>query len=145
MAVDGDAERLQARLVGLGLHLAREARDDHATDCQAHAAEDVHQAQDVVLVGDADVAAALAGLDVVGVDREDDLGVVGQKLEHAGLGVGLEAGQDAGGVVVVKELAAELEVELAAELRDALADLLGLNLEVLIVVETAAHVRRASL
>ena len=55
----------------------------------------------------------------------------------------LESGSNPGstrlGVVVVEQLAAELEVELAAELGDALADVLGLQLDVLVVVESLAH------
>ena len=78
-------------------------------------------------------------LDVVRVDGDDDLDVGREALEHAELDVGLEAGQHAGGVVVVEELAAELEVELAAELPHALADVLGLQLDVLVVVESGAH------
>ena len=50
--------------------------------------------------------------------------------------VGGKAGQHAGGVVVVKELAAEFQVELAAEVFDALADSRGLETDVLLTVET---------
>ena len=76
---------------------------------------------------------------MVRVDGDDDLDVGREALEHAELDVGLEAGQHAGGVVVVEELAAELEVELAAELSHAFADVLGLQLDVLVVVESGAH------
>ena len=113
--------------------------DDHAAGGEAHAAEDVHEAQHVLVVGDAQVAAHLALLDVVRVDGDDDLGVVDEDLQHADLGVGFEAGQHARGMVVVEELAAELQIELAAELVDAVADVLCLQRDVLVVVESYAH------
>ena len=78
-----------------------------------------------------------------GVDDDDDLHVVHQLLEHADLGVGLETGQHARGMVVVEQLAAELQVQLAAELVDAVADVLGLQRDVLVVVESLAHGRGA--
>ena len=40
---------------------------------------------------------------------------------------------------VVEQLAAELQVELAAELLDAFTDTCGLQLDVLVVVETDFH------
>ena len=139
VAVHRDAHLLKARLVGLGLRLPREARDHHAADGEAHAAEHVHQAQDVVAVADADVAAALALLDVVRVQGEHDLRIVCQLPEHARLRVWLEAREDTARVVVVEQLAAELQVELAAELRDALADARRLRVDVLLVVKARLH------
>ena len=114
-------------------------RDDDAAHVEAQALEDVHEAQDLVVVGDAQVAADLALLDVVGVDGDDDLHLIYQALEHGDLGIGLEAGEHAAGMVVVEELAAELQVELAAELLDAFLDALGLQADVLLVVEPGAH------
>ena len=128
-----------AVLVGDRLGLAGVARDHDAADGEAHAAEDVHEAKDVLAVGDADVRAPLALLDVVGVEGEQHLGVVGELVEHAGLGVGREAGEHAAGVVVIEELSAELEVELAPELVDALANVRGLHLDVLVVVKADLH------
>ena len=87
------------------------------------------------VVGDAEVAAALAALDVVGGDGDDDLGLVLHFEQHSDLAVGREAGEDAGGVVIVEELAAEFEIQLAAEFADAVADVLRLQLEVLVVVK----------
>jgi hypothetical protein len=139
VAVHRDAHLLKACLVGLGLRLPREARDHHAADGEAHAAEHVHQAQDVVAVADADVAAALALLDVVRVQGEHDLRIVCQLPEHARLRVWLEAREDAARVVVVEQLATELQVELASELRDALADARRLRVDVLLVVKARLH------
>ena len=123
----------------VGGALARVLRYNDGRDLHPVRSEEVDEAQDVLVVGDAEVAAGLVLLDVVRVDGDDDLDVGREALEHAELDVGLEAGQHAGGVVVVEELAAELEVELAAELPHALADVLGLQLDVLVVVESGAH------
>ena len=51
------------------------------------------------------------------------------------LAVRRKAGQDPGGVIVVKELAAEFQIELAAELIDALPDSGGLGLQVFLIVK----------
>ena len=54
----------------------------------------------------------------------------------AGNFVGLDAGQDARGMVVVEALAAELKIELAPEFLDAFAYLLGLLLDIKVVIES---------
>ena len=135
VAVDLQPERLELGLEDLGGGLAAEAGQDDAAHAEAEAAEGVDQPQRVGAVGDAQVAADLALLDVHGGDGHDDLDLVAQLHEHADLRVGMEAGQDPGGVVVVEELAAELQVELAAELADPGADVLGLHLQVFLVIE----------
>jgi hypothetical protein len=75
---------------------------------------------------------------VTRVDADDDLGLVGQLVQQAHLDVGVEAGQDAGGVVIEDQLAAELQVELVVEASDALQNRFGLLFEVLLVVERHA-------
>ena len=110
-------------------------RDDDAADVQPAALERVDQAQGVVVIGDAEVAAALVALDVVGRDGDDDLRVVLHFHEHTYLAVGGEARQHARRVVVIKEFSAKLQIQLAAELADAFADLFRLHLEVFIVVK----------
>ena len=127
MAPHRDAHALKAALEGLGVRLPGEVGDADAAHHEPARAERVHEAQRVLLVGDADVGAALGVLDVVGVDDDDRLDVLLEALEHADLGVGLKARKDAARVVVVKELATKLQVELASELPDALADLLRLK------------------
>ena len=139
MQLAGDAEHREALAEGVGRGLAGVLREHHRRHGEPVGAVDVGEAQHVLVVGDAQVAAGLVLLDVVGVDGDDDLDVLGEALEHAELDVGGKAGQHARGVVVVEELAAELEVELAAELVNALADMLRLELDVLVVVKTNAH------
>ena len=74
----------------------------------------------------AEIAAALAALDVVGRDGDDDLRLVAHLHEHAHLAVGGKARQHTRRVVVVKELAAELQIQLAAELGAPRRDVLRL-------------------
>ena len=144
VAVVADAECVEALDESVRRVLPRVLRDAHAADIEAQRAERVDQSQAVVIVGDAEVAAHLVFLNVVRVDRDDDLHIVAQLLEHADLAVGLEAGKHARGVVVVKELAAELQVQLAAELADALADMRGLHGKVFVVVKTdLSHRKKA--
>ena len=139
MQVARNAHGRQPLAEQVGVGLVRVAGDDDRAHRKSHGAEDVHEAQHVLVVGDAQVAPHLRSLDVVGVDGDDDLRLVLHGLQHGDLRVGFEAGQHAGGVVVVEELAAEFEVEFAAELVDALANALRLQLDVLVVVESFAH------
>ena len=139
MQIARDAERFQTAAEQVGGRLAGVVRDDDAAYEKAHAAEDVHEAQGVFVIRDAEVAADLVFLDVVRVDGDDDFDVVDEASKHADFGVGLEPGQHACGVVVVEKLAAELEVELAAELVYTVADVLSLQCDVLVVVESDAH------
>ena len=131
-----DAQGLQAVQEGVRRPLAAVLRQHHGADVEAEPPEDVDEPQHVVIVADAEVPPHLVLLDVRGVDGDDDLHVLPQLLEHTDLAVRLEARQDPGGVIVVKELAAELQVELAAELADALLDLLGLDGEVFLIIKT---------
>ena len=97
--------------------------------------KNVHEAQHVVVISDSEVAANFALLNVGGVDGDNDFHVLLELLKHTELAVRLEAGQDAGRVIIVKELAAELQIELAAETRNALFDLFRLNSQVFLIVK----------
>ena len=134
-----DPQAVEALAERAGRGLVRVVGDHDAACGEAHGAEDVHEAQHVLVVGDPQVSAHFALLDVVRVDGDDDLHVVREAFEHADLGVGLETGQHASGMVVVEQLAAEFQVELPSELLDAAADVLGLQCDVLVVVESVAH------
>ena len=90
-------------------------RDAYAAYVEPDALERVDEPQGVLVIGDAEVAAALGALHVVGGDDDDYLGLVLHLEEHAHLAVRLKPGQHARGVEVVKELASELKIELAAE------------------------------
>ena len=80
----------------------------NAAHVELHSPKHVDEPEDVLLIGDAQIPPDLVFLNVAGADRHDNLHILPQLLEHADFAVRLEAGQDPGGVVVVKELAAEL-------------------------------------
>ena len=106
------------------------------TDEKLYGAECVDEPQNVAVIGYAEVAAHLVVLDIARVYNDDDLNIRADILEHLELTVGLEAGQDARGVVIVEELAAELKIELAAEVLYASAYLLRLLFDIKVVVES---------
>ena len=103
-------------------------RDNHAADEKLYGAECVDEPQKV--------AAHLVVLDIARVYNDDDLNIRADILEHLELTVGLVAGQDARGVVIVEELAAELKIELSAEVLYASAYLLRLLFDIKVVVES---------
>ena len=77
---------------------------------------------------------------MVCIDCDDDLNIIGNALEHAELAVRFKTRQHAARMIVVKQLAAKLQIELATKLRDALLNVSSLQLDILRVVETLAHV-----
>ena len=110
--------------------------EHHVLGEEAALAEDVDQPQEVFLVGDAQVGADFVALQIAGVDAHQDLHVVLDALEHGDLVVRREPGQDAGGVHVVEQLAAHLQIEAAADGFAAPADVLGLEVDVLVAIES---------
>ena len=139
VVVGADAEALQTLAVAVGAALPVVVGDDDGAHFEASVVELRAQAQYIFIISDAQILAHLVALDVYGRDDDDDFGFVGQLGQHAQLGVGQEAGQDAAGVVVVEELAAELQVKFAFELSDALFDVFALDANVFVVVETVFH------
>ena len=75
----------------------------------------------------------------LGITYDEDLYTVAKLGQHAKLGVGLEARQHTRGMVVIEEFATQLHIELSVELSNALLDMLRLNLEIFIVIETDFH------
>ena len=74
--VDADAEVFQLVLEQLRRMLPAVLGDDDAADIQPDGAEGVDQAHDVHVIGDAEIAAALVELDMLGADGNDDLCLV---------------------------------------------------------------------
>ena len=143
VVIDLDAHALEALAVGVGAALAVVVGDDDAVDAEVAGDEFVAEAEDVYVVGDAEVVADLVFLDVHRTDDDDDLEVVLQCVEHFEFAVRLEPGEHPAGVVVVEELAAEFHVKLVAELGDALFDALRLDLQIFVVVVPVFHLRIA--
>ena len=138
VAVAADPQGGQPLQEGVRRRLAGVPGQHHAAHVEAHAPEDVDEAQHVVVVGDTQVAPDLALFDVGGIDGNDDLHIVLKLLEHADFAVRLKARQHPGGVIVVEELAAELQIQLAAELGNALPDMGGLHLQIFLIVKPDA-------
>ena len=138
VVVDPDAAALELRAELLHGRLLLEARDDDAAHEKPERAEVVYELERVVGVRYAEVGAHLLAVDVARVEAEDDLGLVLQGLEKPQLHVRVVAWETPRRMEVVYKLPAELEVE-PPVLPGAAADLLGLLLKVLLVVETDLH------
>ena len=145
VAVVFDAELFQTLDKRVGGSLSGILRDHDAADKEPKRLEGVHQTQAVVIISDAEVAADLVFLYVIGIDCNDDLHIVLELLKHADLAVGLKAGQHAGGMKIIEQLTAELKVQFAAELGDALADMLGLHCQILVIIKSNFCHRRKHL
>ena len=123
VAEGADAQTVQPLFKGLHLRCSGVLGHAHAAHIQAYFLEGIDQAQHIQIVGDAVVAADLVADDVLGADNDDHLGLILQLQQHLQLGIGLEARQYAGRVVIIEQLAAEFQIELVVELLDALADM----------------------
>ena len=139
MAERPDAQRVQPLFKGFhfgggGVHGQADAAHE-----QAALLKGVDEAQNIEVVGDAVVAAHLVADDVLCADDDDDLGLILQLQQHLQLGVRLKAGQHAGSVVIVEQLAAEFQIQLIVKLLDALADMLRLHRKIFVVVKSYFH------
>jgi hypothetical protein len=143
MVVDLDTERLKALAKGFGRGLLLIARQNDASNVKPEAAEGINQTQNVLIIGNAEVASDLVFLNIGGIDGDDDLCRILELNKHFDLTVGRKAGQDTRGVKIVKELAAELKIQLSAEGVDAFSDMLGLHTDIFVVIESdPAHFHR---
>ena len=134
-----EPQRLELFLVGNSGRLVGKARQHNAAHIETVVGKGVHQTQEILVVGDAQIASDFVLLDVGRVDGDHDLRLVLELAEHRDLGVRFEPRQHAGGVIVVKKFAAEFQVELAAELGDALSDVFRLGLEIFAVIKSDPH------
>ncbi|CDA61464.1 uncharacterized protein BN513_01225 [Clostridium sp. CAG:169] len=136
MAVDLDAQRFQPLLKGNSDRLTLEAGHHNAADIQPKAAEDVDQAQNVDIIGDAQVAADFIFFNIGSVDDHHHLHLFFELEEHPQLAVRLKTRKNTGGVVIIVQLPAKLQIQLAAKLRDALADVFRLCVKIFFVVKS---------
>ena len=107
----------------------------NASDIQSVLTEGVNQAENIHIVGDAEVAADLLFDDVICIDCDNNLRVILQLTKHPDLTVRLKARKHARCMEIVEKLAAEFQIELAAELRNPLFDSGGLHFQILVVVK----------
>ena len=107
----------------------------HAAHIQPQAPENINEAQDIVIIGDAQISPDLALFDVRRIDGNDDLHILLELLEHADLAVRLKARQHPGSMEIVKQLAAEFQIQLAAELGDPLFDVGRLGGQVFLIIK----------
>ena len=139
MPEGADAQAVQPLLKSFYLGGSGVHGHAYAAHKQAALLECIDETQNVQIIGDAIVTAHLAADDVLSVDDDNDLGLILQLQQHLQLGIGLAAGQHAGGVVVIEQLAAEFQIQLVVELRDPLPDVLRLHLQVFVVVKSFFH------
>jgi len=146
VGVDPDVAPLELVLELPGRGLVLEAGDHDPQDADAPVAQVVDELQGVGVVGDPEIGPDLLALDVSREDAQQQVHLVLEVLQQPELDVGVVAGQDPGGVVVVQELPPELEVEAVAGPGDPLQDLRRLLLDILFVVEPhlAGHCRSPS-
>jgi hypothetical protein len=118
MEIGADAELLEPLAEGVRSTLAVILGDDDAADIQADCGKSVDLAENLLIVGDAEIATDLVFFDVAGIDDNDDLGLILELRQHPDLGIRLESRQPAGGMGIVKKFSAELKVKLPAEKTD---------------------------
>ena len=141
-AMEIDADPLPGQAVEEEAHagLVAVAGDHHGLDFEAPLPQVVDGAHGVGLVGKAEVGAHLLFFDGSGVDADDDVHLVPQPLEQFDLGVGVESGEDPGGVVIADEFTAEFEIEFSVEPSGPGEDRLGLFLQIFFAVKSDFHV-----
>ena len=135
MVINLDAQRLEPLFKCVGHRLPLIAGEHHTAYVQADGAEFIHQPQNIQIIGDAQVAPQLIFFNIASIDDNDHFHLMPQLEQHPQLAIGLEAGQHAGGMIIVKQLTAEFQIQFTAELRDPVTDMLGLHAQVLVVIK----------
>src|SRR4030042_3832975 len=110
MGVDAYPPALQLVLEYPSRALLFKAGDHDARHLHVPFGQVVDELESVDIVGDAEIPPELPLLDISGVDTEQDVRPVPELLEKPHFDVGIIPGEDAGGVVIVGELAAEMGV-----------------------------------
>ena len=135
VAVAADAQQGQPLKKGVGRGLAVIAGEYYTAHIQTQCPEGINQTENIIVVGDAQIASNFILLNVRSVNSDYYFHIVLKLLQHTHLAVRLEARQYPGGVEVVKQLAAELQIELSAKLSDPLLDLFRLGNEIFLIVK----------
>ena len=123
VALDGivtrnlDTAGLELALEGMCLVIGiTPARDDNIAHVQPVFAEHINVTEDVIFVGDSQVFTHLAALEILGVNGDDNFGLVSKLGEHDNLVIRGESRKNARGVHVVNKFAAKLQVQGPTEL-----------------------------
>ena len=125
--VAADAQLFQPVKESVRRILSAVTGQHHAAHIQPHVPENINQAEDILIIGDAQIPPHFILLNVPGVDGDDDLHIILQLLKHPDLAVRFKARQYPGGMIVVKQLPAELV--------DPLFDLFRLRSEIFLIVK----------
>ena len=88
------AEGLEPALEGDSSGLVVVACENNAADIKTDLGKNVEKADNVHIVGDAQVASDLVFFDVIRIDNDNDLSLVFELEKHLELTVGLEAGEN---------------------------------------------------
>ena len=124
MQIRTDAQIGQACAELIRRRLPRILGDDHGIGQKPFFTEGFNEADDLFPVGQPGVLADLVAFKGGSVDDHHDFRVLLQLGEHFELTVRLEAGKDAGSMIIVKKLATEFQIKLVAEHGDAFPDML---------------------
>ena len=106
MEIHAYALTLEAQAVVVSRALTGIMGNHHRRNEESALDERLAQAQDVLIVGNAQVLAHLVALDVVSRKDDHDLQQVAQLRKHAQFAIRQESGQHTAGVQIVEELAA---------------------------------------
>ena len=99
----------------------------------------VDETENVFVISDAKITADFILLNISGADHDHDLCLIRQLEEHLQLTVRLKARKNAGGMKVVKKLAAEFQIQLVVKLTDSFFDMLRLHTEIFLIIKTNSH------
>ena len=138
MVIDLDPEALQLFSVRHCAWLLRKSCHYDRSDVEPAIPECVDKAENIHIIGDAEVSSHFVLFDVRRVDRYDDLGVLLELHQHVDLTVGPESRKNTGSVIIVKQFSSELQIELSSEKVYPLKDVLRLHFYIFVIVKTYA-------
>ncbi len=122
--VNTDSQFLQTFLEEIGTFLAGVLCDAYASHIQATACKFIHETKNILVIGNAKVAAYFILVNVIGTDNNNDLRLIRKLHQHAEFAVRFKTRENTGCMVIIKKFASEFKVKLVSELADSFPDVL---------------------
>ena len=114
--------------------------DDNAAYIESLLLKLTDETQYIHVICDTQITSDFILLYICCTDYNDDFRYIRELHEHLQLTVRLEARQNSGCMVIIKQLTAKFQIQLVSELTDSLLNMLRLNLQILIIIKTYSHV-----
>ena len=130
-----NTERTKPFFKLIGSRLSAVAGYNNTAHEKTYASKCINKAKGIHIVGYTKIPPALIGFNSIGINNNNNFGLVLKLKEHTNLTVGIKTRQNTGGMIIVEQLTPELHIQLAAETGNTLPYLFGLKLNIFVIIK----------